>query len=571
MLVPTDECVRRLVITTICACIFSTLGAGESGLKQGAKNVESTPMSRTRSEELIDEAISSFAHSAIAGLAARIDAVLRVTTAPHQRGRLLLARSIVRRRLSRPPTDIRPDLEEATGLLELSGERVLLTIATTQLSSLYLAIDEVDDSIDHAVRAIVMLDELRVDDIEPPAIAMADLATVFRQLTAFDMALAYAQAALAAYDGSVSDGDGLLYVLTVLECATEEAWNCTADGDCSVVDNLAIARSAAAAIDPTGSRHAQVASAWAAAEIALLEDDLDEAREAVEQVADVRLSTGDFLYPHLSLVSGIVASRDGRFDVALEKLDAAEQLVLNDPGRRHRLLRERLSVHRELGNVELVARDALALADSVEDRQFRFVSALVNQVDSRAVAEQSRFELAEKADALTERTRRDALTGVSSRSWFDTCLAKRTTEADNIALVLMDVDHFKAVNDNHSHVVGDEVLRRVGAVLSACSREEDIVARFGGEEFAIIASEGDLVLAHELGERLRKEVEATPWDEIVDGLSVTISVGISAGPAKRSSEVFRAADDALYEAKHAGRNCVIGRRLGRSTSRSGTE
>ena len=528
-------------------------------------------MSRTRSEELIDEAIASFAHSTIVGLAARIDAVLRVTTAPHQRGRLLLARSIVRRRLSRPPADIRPDLEEATGLLELSGERVLLTIATTQLSSLYLAIDEVDDSIDHAVRAIVMLDELRVDDVEPPAIAMVDLATVFRHLTAFDMALSYAQAALAAYDGSVSDGHGLLYVLTVLECAIEGAWHCAGDRDCNVADNLAVARSASAVIDSTGSRHAQVAAAWAIAEIALLTDEVDVARDAVEQVEDVRLSTGDFLYPHLSLVSGIVASRGGRFDAALEQLDSADGLVLKDPGRRHRLLRERLSVHRELGNVELVAQDALALADSVEDRQFRYVGALVNQVDSRAVAEQSRFELAEKADALTERTRRDELTGVSSRSWFDTCLAQRTTEAGNIALVLMDVDHFKAVNDTYSHVIGDEVLRRVGSVLSACSREEDIVARFGGEEFAIIASEGDLVRAHELGERLRKEVESVEWDEIVGGLSVTISVGVSAGPAKRSSEVFRAADDALYEAKDAGRNCVIGRRLGRPTSRSGNE
>ena len=137
----------------------------------------------------------------------------------------------------------------------------------------------------------------------------------------------------------------------------------------------------------------------------------------------------------------------------------------------------------------------------------------------------------------------------------------------NIALLLIDVDHFKAVNDTYSHVIGDEVLRRVGFVLSAYSREEDVVARFGGEEFAIIPAEGDLVRAHELGDRLRKEVEAVDWEEIAVGLAVTISVGVSAGPAKAGAAVFRAADDALYEAKAAGRNCVIGHRLGRSTSR----
>ncbi len=526
-------------------------------------------MARTRSEELIDEAIGSFAHSAIAGLAARINAVLRVTAAPDQRGRLQLAKSIVGRRMSRPLAEIRPDLEEATGLLELSGERALLSIATTQLSSLYLMVDEVDDCIDLAVRAIVMLDELRDDGIEPPALALADLATVFRHLTAFDMALTYSQAALEAFDGAVDDGSGLLYIVTVLDCAIEQAWNCAGD-DARRGQNLDIARSAAGSIDSTGSQHAQIAAAWATAEIALLEDDLVGARNAIERVEDVRLSVGDFLYPRLGFVGGVIARRDGHLAEALDKLNTAEELLLDDPARLHRLLRERVSLHSELGELELVARDALALADSVEERQFRYVGALMDQVDSRAVAEQSRFELAEKADALTERTRRDGLTGVGSRSWFDTCLAQRTTGAGNIALILADVDHFKSVNDNYSHVIGDEVLRRVGSVLSTFTRKEDVVARFGGEEFAVIPAGGDLVRAHELGERLRKAVEAEEWSEIADGLSVTISVGVSVGPAKRSDQVFRAADDALYEAKANGRNCVIGHRLGRASNRSGT-
>lgn len=524
-------------------------------------------MERTRSEELIDEAIVSFAHPAIAGLSARIDAVLRVTAAPDQRGRLLLARSIVATRNSRPAADIRPELEEATGLLELSGERVLLAIATTQLSQVYLSLDDLDDCIDHAVRAIVMLDELREDGIAPPAVAMANLATVFRRLTAFDMAMAYAEVALQSCDEPADDGSGLLYILTVLECAIEQAWNCKSDDEHCVTNSIELARSVAAKINPTGSRHAQVVASWVQAEIAVLEGDVDAARAAIESVDAVRAPLGGFLHPHLTLVSGMVAVRDGHYDDALGLFDSAESLMANDPARLQRLLRGRLAVHRALGNTELVVRDALAIAGNAEDRQHRSVASLMNQIDSRAIAEQSRFELEEKADELTERTRRDGLTGVASRSWFDTCLAQRIAGVGNIALVLIDVDHFKAVNDTYSHVIGDEVLRRVGFVLSAYSREEDVVARFGGEEFAIIPAEGDLVRAHELGDRLRKEVEAVDWEEIAVGLAVTISVGVSAGPAKAGAAVFRAADDALYEAKAAGRNCVIGHRLGRSTSR----
>ena len=243
--------------------------------------------------------------------------------------------------------------------------------------------------------------------------------------------------------------------------------------------------------------------------------------------------------------------------------NALETSFSNDDARLHRLLRARGESHRALGNFQLSVSDAYALADSVQESQLRFVGALVNQVDSRSAAEQSSFALAEEADALTARARRDELTGVGSRSWFDTCLAQRTAGVGNLALVLLDVDRFKAVNDTHSHIAGDEVLRRVGAILTESCREDDVIARYGGEEFVIIPVEGDLVRAHELGERLRKTVEAASWDDIDPDFSLSVSVGVSAGPAKASAEVFRAADDALYEAKAAGRNCVIAHRLSR--------
>lgn len=521
-------------------------------------------MGKADTHELVDEAINSFARADIGALRDRIDDALIDQLGDDDRGRVLLARSIVGARRGRPAAETQPELIEATGLLELSGELVLVAIATTKLAAGYLELDDVEECIDHAVRAIIMFEELEDAGLGVPPVALAQLATVFRKLTAFEMALNYAQTALDTYQGPTDDGMGLLYVLVLAECAIESAWHCTDDDDVRLGKLLVLARGAADGIDEAGSRHARSASLWINAELALLEADFERASEAVRRLQVTDLMTNDALYPHIALMVGVIAYRNGHMAEAIGHLDAIEESFATDPTRLHRLLRTRADAHSALGNHQLSVRDAYALADNIERRQLRYVAGFMNQVDSRAVAEQSRFELTEQANALTQSARQDELTGVGSRSWFDTCLAHRTVGVGNIALVLLDIDNFKVVNDTYSHVVGDDVLRRVGSVLASSCRDDDVVTRYGGEEFAIIPAVGELVGAHKLGERLRKQIRAVDWDEIAEGLQVSISVGVSVGPAKASAEVFRAADDALYEAKAAGRDCVIGRRLGRS-------
>lgn len=161
--------------------------------------------------------------------------------------------------------------------------------------------------------------------------------------------------------------------------------------------------------------------------------------------------------------------------------------------------------------------------------------------------------------ALLETTLTDSLTRVANRRAFDERLEDAFEHARRyerpLALVLVDVDHFKAINDTHGHDAGDRVLRAVADVLAYSSRQSDFVARIGGEEFAVLLPETALFEAMQFAEKLRCNVAVAA---IATG-PVTISVGVANMPHSRvatSAELFRAADQALYRAKANGRNRV---------------
>jgi diguanylate cyclase (GGDEF)-like protein len=156
----------------------------------------------------------------------------------------------------------------------------------------------------------------------------------------------------------------------------------------------------------------------------------------------------------------------------------------------------------------------------------------------------------------------DSLTGLANRWTFDEELALEWRRAervgDPLALILLDIDDFKSVNDGYGHQAGDEILRRVGRVLAGGVRHVDLAARYGGEEFGVIVPETDLEGAVELAERLRAALEAEEV-ELQDGtkLSVTASFGAAVkGDLPGGENLVAAADEALYEAKRAGKNRV---------------
>jgi diguanylate cyclase (GGDEF)-like protein len=162
-------------------------------------------------------------------------------------------------------------------------------------------------------------------------------------------------------------------------------------------------------------------------------------------------------------------------------------------------------------------------------------------------------------DSCEEAAFTDHLTGLANRRRFERQLdrevARTRRYGRTFCLLLLDIDHFKRVNDTYGHHVGDEVLRRLGNALQAGTRGIDTAARVGGEEFAVILTETDFARALEVAERLRTAIKET---EVPVAGPVTVSVGIAefGAGADDARSLYGLADGALYEAKRTGRDRV---------------
>lgn len=186
-----------------------------------------------------------------------------------------------------------------------------------------------------------------------------------------------------------------------------------------------------------------------------------------------------------------------------------------------------------------------------------------NEALIAADAEKTRLlaSLSAQAVELERLSTEDGLTGVFNRRHLDGRLALEWERARRfehpLSVALLDIDHFKQVNDQYSHASGDEVLRRVAAYLRSHTRQVDVVARYGGEEFAIVFVETSLQVAASVCELLRAGIAALEWGAPLDALRVTISIGIASQPEVSSvPELLTLADARLYAAKGGGRNRV---------------
>ncbi|MCH8626356.1 GGDEF domain-containing protein [Arsenicicoccus piscis] len=169
-------------------------------------------------------------------------------------------------------------------------------------------------------------------------------------------------------------------------------------------------------------------------------------------------------------------------------------------------------------------------------------------------------DLQDATQLMWESSVRDVTTGVYNRRYFDEQLAQLSADAaergEPLSLVLLDIDHFKVVNDSFGHLVGDQVLADLGALLRRHARPSDVVTRYGGEEFAILQPRTPLPVAEAFAERLREAVADYRWTAADPG-RVTISAGVASALDRTDDRsLIRAADRALYDAKAAGRNRV---------------
>lgn len=153
----------------------------------------------------------------------------------------------------------------------------------------------------------------------------------------------------------------------------------------------------------------------------------------------------------------------------------------------------------------------------------------------------------------------DGLTGAYNKRYFlevlDRSIEGCRRRQRTMALILMDIDHFKNINDTFGHLAGDEVLQELSARLKSVTREDEVFARFGGEEFAVIVCDGDVNEAAELAERYRFTVANAPFQTSAGPLDVTISIGVAEYDlVSQKNALLEEADKKLYQAKSQGRN-----------------
>ncbi|WP_312443556.1 sensor domain-containing diguanylate cyclase [Stutzerimonas kunmingensis] len=179
---------------------------------------------------------------------------------------------------------------------------------------------------------------------------------------------------------------------------------------------------------------------------------------------------------------------------------------------------------------------------------------------------QSTEKLRQAHDQLAQLANTDVLTGVSSRRSFlaglEAELARARRHDESLSLLMLDIDHFKRVNDVHGHPIGDAVLKQFTATCASMLRAHDLFGRLGGEEFAIALPHTDLDGARSVAEKIRMAIEQAPLTTAAGNIEITVSIGVAQTQAGQHGidQLIAWADKALYDAKHGGRNQV---RVGR--------
>ncbi len=178
--------------------------------------------------------------------------------------------------------------------------------------------------------------------------------------------------------------------------------------------------------------------------------------------------------------------------------------------------------------------------------------------------ERANEELRRANDRMSRLIKYDEKTQLFNYRHFMERLAEEFKRArrygNHLTLLMLDLDHFKGVNDRYGHLAGDQVLKEFGQIMSRSARETDLIARYGGEEFAILLPQTTAVQGQRLGDRIRRSTEAFHFndDDGQGGARITVSSGVATYPIndriQSPEDLVKAADDALYRAKEAGRN-----------------
>jgi diguanylate cyclase (GGDEF)-like protein len=281
-----------------------------------------------------------------------------------------------------------------------------------------------------------------------------------------------------------------------------------------------------------------------------------EARMALGQLNDA-LKTGEGALSWLgdrvpqtrSLILSTLASTlraAGRLDEAYDALARSAEL-------------ER-QAFRELSELQLRLERATLEASAARQTSSALAAKNRQLAEAHTELERRARELEALQDQLQEQAERDWLTGLHNRRYFARELERLLSEQREgwFSLAVVDLDHFKSINDRFGHDIGDHVLVRVAALLCEVLRQPDIVVRSGGEEFLVLMPATEMNAATACCERIRQSIGEEPWEHIATGLAVTASVGVaSTNDPRQLAALARSADQRLYAAKRSGRDRVV--------------
>ncbi|SEF93103.1 PleD family two-component system response regulator [Bosea lathyri] len=267
--------------------------------------------------------------------------------------------------------------------------------------------------------------------------------------------------------------------------------------------------------------------------------------------------------PHQALVRAV----EGEFDSVLVSLDLKGHDGLRLCSQLRSLERTRNISVLMMGETEDRARILRGLEIGAHDFLIRPIDRNELLARVRTQVRRKRFteKLRDSVQSSMEMAVMDQLTGLHNRRFMDSRMAVMFDEsalrARSLAMLVLDVDHFKVVNDSWGHDAGDEVLREFADRVRACTRGIDLVARMGGEEVVVVLPDTTLDAAYAVAERIRERVEMEPFaiHNNSNAIPVTVSIGVASRRAGdvSSAEMMKRADDAVYRAKASGRNRVI--------------
>lgn len=465
-------------------------------------------------------------------------------------------------------------LEHAARAADLAHERGALVWESRALArqgQVHHDLGQLEDAVDLLTRAAELRRE--ADDTEGTADVLTILGTVYTQMPHFAPQAAGVLTQARRLWLAAGDPDRASIALahlarTFVESSRRLAAENPRGARASARRALALAQESVQEADAAGLSRTAIDARLTTAVAHHLAGDTSSAADVLDAAEDMLVrfpSSQQLLWlrrtrADLLLSIGAAAEAVAEVHSAMTLLDEH----LTRPATRMDLLRVLADAHESLGQIPeayAALRELHQLTVRLTDAQAERRAALlgarmeVEQAEREAEAARRRSEALEERNVrLAHEATHDGLTGLANRRALDAELVRRTVERRPFTVALVDIDHFKRVNDTFSHQVGDAVLVRVAQVLRQVLRTGDRATRYGGEEFAVLF---DGTPDPEVCERLRSTVAALRWDDLMPGTRLTVSIGVAVRRADEpAADLLSRADAALYRAKSEGRDRV---------------